>query len=159
MTFYVDKHRVREGNVIQIVWDCPRASEVRLVIDNGYKTAETPVEPSGSMKIKLNRSKGPTLISIKAKVKDKTVRRKTRVRVSPYDSFTRLDKNSFKDRIVRQKDKLLNFWQRLGEVQRQSYGLLCAIFVIMLVSAFYPPFLSIGLMLIALYLIFSLIKK
>ena len=48
MKFKVSRRIVREGDIVEVTWECPEAESARITIDNGYRTASAVVPPSGS---------------------------------------------------------------------------------------------------------------
>jgi hypothetical protein len=62
----LDKTTVKACEIIEIKWTCEDADSAQISINNGYKQVVTDVPISGSKKIRLNRSKGKTRITLTA---------------------------------------------------------------------------------------------
>ena len=81
MIFEIDRHTVTEGDVVEVKWDCTGSEQTVLTLDNGFRATEIPLEPSGTKRFRLNRSKGRTHLTIAVTMGGKTYRKKIAVRV------------------------------------------------------------------------------
>ncbi|MBO4489453.1 MAG: transglutaminase domain-containing protein [Bacteroidales bacterium] len=77
----IDKPTIYAGEIVEIKWTCEDADSVRLSINNGYKQIDTYVPLSGSKKIRLNRSKGKTRITLTANKDGETISKNEYVKV------------------------------------------------------------------------------
>jgi hypothetical protein len=173
MNFTIDKDKVTEGDIVELKWDCPGSTMTSIAIDNGYKSATSSVEASGSKRIKLNRSKGRTKFTLTAEIDGKKVVDKLSVRVKKakaekvheakpdggYDKYTRLDHNNLKDKFRDFRTKARYAWQRQSEKNRFAIIVLAALTLIMVMSSFAPKFIYFGLLMLAIYVLFSIYKK
>lgn len=163
MVFSVDKSVIREGDVVTLTWDCPQGERANLCIDNGYKESSMEVAPTGEKKIRLNRSKGYTKLTLTATVGGKQKERWQLIRVKPpkkvkaepqYDAYERIDAKGWKAWCRKVRDA----WNAQTPQRRQSFVMLLCICVIMVISSFYPVFATMGLCLLGLYLLINLIR-
>lgn len=77
----LDKTRIKAGDIVEIKWACENADSVQLSINNGYKEVVTDVPMFGSKKIRLNRSKGKTKITLIAIVGGEKIIKSEEVKV------------------------------------------------------------------------------
>lgn len=169
MKLSVDKKNVTEGDVVEVKWDCPKAESLKITINNGFKAATAEVENKGSKKYKLNRSNGQTVISIEGVENGKTVKKEILIKVKApkvkkenskkYDQYQRLDRKPIKEKIDALKSKFKYFWQSLPPQKKQAYILLSIIFGIMIISTFYPKIILFGMSILAIYLLWTLMKR
>lgn len=175
MDFNVDKTRVSEGDIVEVKWKCPKAESVKITINNGFKSATAEVEKEGSKKYKLNRSNGHTTITLDAVEKGKPVKKELKIKVrqpkpekpkkekvyeaKPYDQYKRMDHKPIKEKWDAFRTRLKYFWQSLPPQKKQAYILLLIIFVVMIVSSFYPRIIFYGMSALALYLLWTLMKR
>jgi len=166
----VDKNRVTEGDVVEISWSCENADNVQLTIDNGYKMNTVQVEPSGTKKFRLNRSKGKTEIvigvsqngrmrykSVGVRVKRQKVERAEYVH--DYTGAKGVRRNGLKNSWYNFKSRVKYAWGGFSEKKRLAYTVLMAICLLMLVSSIWHTFYLIGLTALVVYLIYVIIKK
>lgn len=66
ITFNSDKTKAREGEYINVSWSCEGPDAVSLTIDNGYNSSSMQLADSGSRAILLTKSKGKTVLRLKA---------------------------------------------------------------------------------------------
>jgi|SRR5574344_342376 hypothetical protein len=174
MIFTVNKTRVTEGDVVEIKWKCPKAQNVKLTIDNGFRSSSADVEVEGAKKFKINRSNGQTVISLDALIDGKKINRNLFIKVKQpkvkvddgFDSYKRLDNDRFKNFINSIKSKFKSFqykfklfWSSLPPQKKQAYILLMIIFGIMIISSFYPRIIFFGMTALSLYLLWTLMKR
>ncbi|NMB37168.1 MAG: hypothetical protein GX993_03880 [Bacteroidales bacterium] len=171
MKFRVSRRIVREGDIVEVKWECPEAESAQITINNGYRVASATVPPSGSKKYKLNRSKGRTRITLFANCHGTPVRREISIVVrrsrSPrikadknvYDSYTRIDKPGFRQRFRIFRDRLSYIWQCMPAQKKLAYTLLWILFAAMLLIAFIPKLTYFALFAIAIYLFWYIYKK
>lgn len=81
MTFTTDRTALDEGEIITVSWDCHEAERVELTIDNGYKATPIALDPAGSKRFRLNRSKGRTRLTVTAWVGGKSFSKTIKVKV------------------------------------------------------------------------------
>lgn len=179
MDFKADKTRVSEGEIVEVKWNCPKAESVKISINNGFKSATADVEKEGSKKYKLNRSNGQTVITLDALENGKPVKKEIKIKVrapkpqkekvyearpsgdsgKKYDQYKRMDRRPFREKWETFKTRLKYFWQSLPPQKKQAYILLFIIFVVMIVSSFYPRIIFFGMSALALYLLWTLMKR
>ncbi len=171
MKFKVSKRIVREGDIVEVTWECPEAESARITIDNGYRSASAVVPSSGSKKYKLNRSKGRTRITLFANCHDTSVHREIFIIVrksrssraksedNVYDSYTRMDKPNVKQRFRIFRERLSYAWQYVPAQKKLAYTLLLLLSLVMLLSAFIPKVTYFGLFALAAYLLWYIYKK
>ena len=173
MTFAADRRTVTEGDVVELTWDCTGSERTELTIDNGFRATQIPLEAVGTKRFRLNRSKGRTHLTIAATVEGKTYRKKIDVRVKkmPTVRAETIDHRGRKVGAVGQwwqgvvtkwhdlRTKLRMAMQALPERKQMAVKLLAIIGVAMMVSAFWPKAMGIGLMLVMVYLVVVLMRR
>lgn len=180
MKLKIDKTRVTEGDIVTVKWDAGRAKDVSgttIVIDNGFRKAEIPVERSGEKKFRLNRSDGHTVISVSALADGKQVRAEQRVKVRTarkYDSYTTVGTNKFKElfsttwqsfrnrfRYRRQRNSTgssyAGGWKSIPAEKRHSWIMLGILVVVFVISIFHTEAAFYGLGVLTIYLIWTLL--
>lgn len=163
MKLKIDKSRVNEGDVVTVKWDAGRSVDVSgttIVIDNGFKKAEIPVERSGEKKFRLNRSNGQTVISVSAVADGKSVRAEQRVMVKSakrYDSYTTVGTNKFKELFSRIFTRIRCSWQGIPVGKRHSWIMLAILLAAFVLSVFYTEAAFYGLGILTIYLIWTLL--
>ncbi len=166
----VDKSKVTEGDVVEMTWSCENADSVRLTLDNGYKCNTIDVEPKGSKKFRLNRSKGRTHLVIGATSGGKTYYKSVRVRVQrmkaskaeyvhDYTGRQGVRRNGLKTTWENFKTKVKMVWGYLPEKKRLAYVILTALCLLMILSAFWPNVFRWGVFLLVGYLFWVILKK
>lgn len=173
MIFTIDRHSVTEGDIVEVRWNCQGAQDVKLTLDNGFKATSIPLELEGTKKFRLNRSNGLTCLTITTIVEGKVFHKKLRVRVKKLKAV----KAETIDDRGRSLGPLRRFWQnvvtkcsnfkakfRLAFRQMPAQKQLAtkALFIIMLVTLlaiFFPKIYSFGLLVVALYLCWVIIKR
>lgn len=171
MKFKVSRRIVREGDIVEVTWECPEAESARITIDNGYRSASAVVPSSGSKKYKLNRSKGRTRITLSANCHGTPVHREIFIIVrkarsskakgdnTVYDSYTRMDKPNLQQRFKIFRERLSYAWQYVPAQKKLAYKILLLLLVVMLISAFIPKVTYFGLLAVAAYLLWYIYKK
>lgn len=77
-----DRKSASEGEFIEISWSCDACPEsLSLTIDSGYKCDTIAVADCGSTRIAMARSKGKTIITLKAVISGKRVSESTEIRI------------------------------------------------------------------------------
>lgn len=76
-----------------------------------------------------------------------------------YDSYENLSNHPFREKINSWKSRLKYFWQMQSPQKRQSYILISAICIIMIVAPFFPSIVYFGLCTIAFYLLWTIAKR
>lgn len=71
----------------------------------------------------------------------------------------KIDKPSVREKIDKIKLRFRYFWQSQSPQKKQAYVLLSMIFVVMIISSFYPKFVFSGLLTLSLYLFWTLYNK
>lgn len=166
----VDKKCVVEGDVVEIHWTCDNAENVQLTIDNGYKLNTIQVEPSGTKKFRLNRSKGKTEIVVGAMANGKMRYKSVGVRVKrqkvekaeyvhDYTGAKGVRNNGLKNSWYNFKSKMKYAWGSFSEKKRLAYIILLSISLLLLVSSFWHPFYRIGLVALVGYLFYVILKR
>ncbi len=166
----IDKTTVTEGDVVEVSWSCSPADSVQLTLDNGYKSNAIPVENSGSKKFRLNRSKGRTHIVVGAMVGDKTYYNSVKVRVKKlkvtktenvydYTGAKGVRRNGLRTTWENYKAKMKMVWSYMPENKRLAYKILSALAVLMIISSFWPQFLTWGLLIVGGYLFWFILKR
>ncbi len=166
----VDKTVVTEGDVVEMSWACSPADAVKLTLDNGFKSNSISVEASGSKKFRLNRSKGKTYLVIEAVLDGKSYYKSVKVRVKKlkavkadkvydYTGVKGAKKNGFKTTWYNFKSRIHTVWNYLPAKKQVAYITLSAICLVMILSIFWPPFMSIGMLLLVVYLLFVIIRR
>ena len=167
MIFKVDRHRVTEGGVIEIQWDCTLAEQVSLELNNGYKNSTIQLPISGSKKFRLNRSKGLTKLTIIAQIKGKPYKKSSyvyvgKMKVTRAETVDNQGNSMNKLQIWRSqlvtkwrnwRNKMRYAWGCLDDKKRMAYTIMLMIGATGLVSIFWPMFTSIGMLVMLVYLI------
>lgn len=174
MVFDIDKTAVVEGDVVNIHWNCPPGSQVRLCIDNGYRSAAMDVEPNGTKQFRLHRSKGRTKLILTATLEGKSMSRKIAVRVKKMkvekaevidDGWKSRRKSKsahripFRERWNLARSSFKYVWQALPERKRLAYVVLFILSMTMLLSLISPKMVSVGITMLAAYLIYIIFKR
>ena len=82
LTLETDKKRVKEGEFIEIRWECASCPDsLILILDSGYKSDKLVVSDNGSTKIAIPRCKRKFHISLAASVSGKKVTKETTIHV------------------------------------------------------------------------------
>ncbi|MBR1799349.1 MAG: hypothetical protein IJ761_05565 [Bacteroidales bacterium] len=173
MTFCADRHRLTEGEVVVLQWQCEGAQQVNLTIDNGYRTSTMPLENEGTKKLRLNRSKGRTKMRLSVMIDGHEYHKTLRIAVRPMPT-TRAD-------WVDDRGRKTGFWQRLGQIRhrhnqpraqlwyrfwhglsatkRLAFVVLVALMVVSLATRLFPHAMPVGITLIGLGLLWVLWKR
>lgn len=174
MIFTTDRTSLAEGEVIEVRWDCTGAESVRLCIDNGYRSTELALETSGSKRFRLNRSKGKTLITIKAVVDGKEYTKTIKVKVTdiPVSRAEAVDEKGRKLGSVGEwwRQRVLPKWHSakarwhggrnaMGGEKKLAARILIILAVAMLLSPLMPVLLPLGLIVVVCYLAWVLLKR
>jgi hypothetical protein len=171
MTFTTDRKTVTEGEIVEVRWECPGAERVELTIDNGYKTSVIPLELSGSKRFRLHRSKGRTRLVLTAYVDGKGFSKVIQVKVKEMP-VTKAETVDHQGRTMSRLRQWLNmpkwqtFWrnykmsrQALPKEKRLASRMLLMLGGAMLLRTFAPALLGVGMMAIAIYLIWVIYKR
>lgn len=171
MTFTTDRKTVTEGEIVEVRWECPGAERVELTIDNGYKTSVIPLELSGSKRFRLHRSKGRTRLVLTAYVDGKGSSKVIQVKVKEMP-VTKAETVDHQGRTMSRLRQWLNmpkwqtFWrnykmsrQALPKEKRLASRMLLMLGGAMLLGTFAPALLGVGMMAIAIYLIWMIYKR
>jgi len=168
MKLKVNKHRITEGGVVEVRWDCrdlKTASGATVTIDNGFKKSSLPVEVSGSKKFRLNRSEGDTVITVSAVADGMSFSKEQKVTVKPqkkrYDSYTTVGShpiNEFFKKISRGISlKIRGGWQSLPQDKRHAWLMLGILLICFMLSLFWTEVAFYGLGILTIYLIWTLL--
>lgn len=158
-----NQKRVREGEIVEISWQCNGATDATLTIFNGYKTTTIPVEQSGVKKFRLNRSKHGTRFTISAIINGRTYRKAIAVGV-------RRSRNSDTSAGVKQQGKISQWWYytrtRILNTWRMQpgnkrfamsmVGILCGV---MFLSSVFPRLFPVWILLATVYPLIVILKK
>lgn len=166
----VDRKSVVEGDVVEIHWACENVDNVQLTIDNGYKLNTIQVEPSGTKKFRLNRSKGKTEIVIGAMANGKMRYKSVGVRVkrqkvekaeyvNDYTGAKGVRNNGLKNSWYNFKSKMKYAWGGLSEKKRLASVILLAVSLCLLISSFWKPFCKVGMLALVGYLFYVILKN
>jgi len=171
MKLKVDRHRITEGGIVEVRWDCSdlkAVSGTTITINNGFRKSIIPVDSSGTKKFRLNRSEGATVISLSAEAGGKNVSRKQRITVRPlkepskkYDSYTTVRKHPVLDFFKKMFDSLSwntkARWQSIPPQKRHAWIMLGILLICFILSLFWPDTAFYGLGLLTIYLIWTLL--
>lgn len=168
MKLKIDKHRVTEGEVVEVRWDCrdlKKAEGATITIDNGFKKSSLPVEMSGSKKFRLNRSNGDTVITVSAVADGMSFSKEQKVTVRPqkkrYDSYTTVGShpaNDFFKKIFGSLSlKIRGGWQSLPQDKRHAWVMLGILLICFVLSLFRTEVAFYGLGILTIYLIWTLL--
>ncbi len=166
----VDKSKVTEGDIVEMSWSCSPAEKVQLTLDNGYKSNTIDVEPSGSKKFRLNRSKGKTHLVIgvtnggRQYYNSVCVRvRKMKItkteEVHDYTGTKGFRKNGLRNSWNNFKEKLKMAWGFMPENKRLATKLLLFLCIVMVLTAIWPKLISFGFAALSVYLFWIIVKK
>lgn len=171
MSFSTDRRAVTEGEIVEVRWACPGASGVELTIDNGYKTSAIPLETSGEKRFRLHRSKGRTRLTLTATVDGKKFSKTLKIRVKemPVTKAETVDQRGKPMSRLRQwlnmprwQSMLMRYRQghnALPKEKRLASRLLLLIGGVLLLSAFVPVLLFVGLFSIVCYLMWVILRR
>jgi len=173
MIFNIDRNTVTEGDVVELSWQCESAEKIVLTLDNGFRSSRIPLEPIGSKRFRLNRSKGRTRLTLTVTLQGKEYSKTLHVRVKkmPTTHAETIDSHGHKiTRLKRWRQSLLPKWHSrqarhkqaflaLPERKQVALVLLSLVGIVLLVGALWPPFSRIGSLAIILYLVFILFKR
>lgn len=110
LTLLTDRKSASEGEFIDIRWNCDACPDsLSLTIDSGYKCDTIPVADNGSTRIAMSRSKGKTIITLKAVISGKKVEESVDIRIRNKKS-SRCTNSSGISRIKIWKEKLQAGW-------------------------------------------------
>lgn len=169
MTFAVDRDRVTEGDVVVLSWDCPGAEHVKLTIDNGFKATTLDVAANDSKKFRLNRTKGKTKLTLSAVCGGKVHSRSLSVRVKkmkPVKAYAVDDRGNRVKPLVKVRQwwqqstaKLRYSWQSFSEKKQFAYKVLGLLMVVSLLGSVAPKLSGIGMLLLVVYLLWTVMKR
>ena len=171
--FNIDKTTVTEGETVEIRWDCSGAETTNLIIDNGFKSSCMNVENTGNKKFRLNRSKGKTKLILEATFQGKKQCKEIRVRIKKLkttrtrtinnEAYARqreeFSKKNLNEKWHILKNSIRYSWQCLPENKRLAYKILGILLLIVLLIRISPRLVSLGLLILAGYLFFVIVKK
>lgn len=166
MIFEADRRTVTEGDVVEVRWKCDTAEQVILTIDNGYRSNAVPLEPEGTKRFRLNRSKGRTHLTISVTIEGKVYRKKIDVRVKKM----RTVRTETVDSSGRRQGRLKLWWQKqrarykqamqvLPERKQMAAKMLIILGVVLILSAIWPRAYHLALPLLTAYLGFVLLRR
>lgn len=173
MIFEIDRHTVTEGDVVEVKWDCTGSEQTVLTLDNGFRATEIPLEPNGTKRFRLNRSKGRTHLTIAVTMGGKTYRKKIAVRVKKMPTL----KAETVDHRGRKVSAIGGWWQCvmtkwhdtrsklhlamqvLPERKQMAVKIMAIMGVGLILSAIWPILYGLVPMLVAGYLIYVLIRR
>ena len=171
MTFTTDRTTVTEGEIVEVHWDCPGASSVDMTIDNGFKSSVIPLEQGGSKRFRLNRSKGRTKMTLTAYVEGKPYSKTIRVKVKEIP-VTKAETVDHQGRTMSRLRQWLNmprwqmFWRNYRQAKmampkekRLASRILLLLGLVMLLSTLSPVLMGVGMMAVAGYLGWVILKR
>ena len=171
MTFKTDRTTVTEGEIVEVGWDCPGSDSVDLTIDNGFKTSVLPLEKSGSKRFRLNRSKGRTRLVLTAHVGGKGFSKAIKIKVKELP-VTKAETVDHRGQPMGWLQRLWNMpkWQSFLMRYRQgrqampkekklASNLLLMLGAALLLGTFVPVLLPVGLLALAGYLMWVVLKR
>lgn len=83
LTLETDKRKAKEGEYIDISWDCPVCPDsLMLIFDSGHKTNKIVVSDSGSTRIAVPNCNGKFIIRLVAGIGGKKATKEVTVRVT-----------------------------------------------------------------------------
>lgn len=83
LTLETDKRKAKEGEYIDIRWDCPVCPDsLMLIFDSGHKTDKIVVSDSGSTRIAVPKCNGKFIIRLVAGIGGKKATQEVTVRVA-----------------------------------------------------------------------------
>lgn len=166
----VDKTKVTEGDIVEVRWSCQPAETVKFTLDNGYKLNSIDVEPSGSKKFRLNRSKGKTHLVIMVTNAGKSYYKSVQVRVKKlkptkaenvydYTGAKGVRNNGLKNSWNNFKAKMKMAWGYMPDKKKLAFKLLGGLALVSIISMIWPKFMPIGVTILTIYLCYVIIKK
>lgn len=171
MTFTTDRTTVTEGDIVEVRWNCPDASSVELTIDNGYKASMIPLELAGDKRFRLNRSKGRTRLTLTAHVEGKPYSKIIRVKVKELP-VTKAETVDHQGRTMSRLRQWMNMpkWQSLWRNYRQARmampkekrlasRVLLLLGAVLLLATWMPKLLGVGILTVAAYLTWVMLKR
>ena len=173
MIFEIDRNSVTEGDIVEIRWQCEGAEMVKLVIDNGFRTTEIPLETNGTKRFRLNRSKGKTHLTIAVTINGKIHRKTIKVRVKkiPTVKADTVDSNGKKMHLPSQWwQKMLTNWHAfaakarmamntLPERKQGALKMLALIGTLLIITSIWPSLYSAVIIVLIIYNIIILLRK
>ena len=173
MIFETDRRSVTEGDVVEVKWQCEGAEEVKLTIDNGFRSTDIPLETSGNKKFRLNRSKGKTHLTLTVKTEGKVHHKTVDVRVKkmPTVKADTVDSNGRKQGFLSQWwQKGLTNWHNfmakvnlamsaLPERKQIIVKMMALLGVMLIVSAIWPKAYNFIMVALIVYLAIALLKR
>ena len=170
ISFSSNRTKVTEGDIVEITWDCPGATNVTVGIDNGFKSSTTPVEATGCKKYRLNRSDGKTKLTLTADVDGRPIVKTLTIKVNKpkveeakvddgFTKYKRLDHNNIKDKWRDIRTKFGYAWHSMGEKKQLAWRTLGLLLATMVLSMIWPKFLTFGLMVAVLYLCWVVFRR
>ncbi len=173
MIFEIDRHTVTEGDVVEVKWDCTGSEQTTLTLDNGFRATDIPVEPIGTKRFRLNRSKGRTRLTIAVTIAGKTHRKTVAVRVKkiPTVKAETIDHRGrrvgavgmwWKRVVTKWQDiraKIRLAMQSMPERKQMALKMLTLIGVALILSAIWPRLYGAVLMVVIVYLMVVLLRR
>ena len=173
MIFEIDRNSVTEGDIVEIRWQCEGAEMVKLVIDNGFRSTEIPLETNGTKRFRLNRSKGKTHLTIAVTINGKIHRKTIKVRVKkiPTVKADTVDSNGKKMHLPSQWwQKMLTNWHAftakarmalntLPERKQGALKMLALIGTLLIIASIWPSLYSAVIIVLIIYNIIVLLRK
>jgi hypothetical protein len=173
MTFTADRHKVNEGEIVEINWSCDGADTVQLTIDNGLRSSSIPLPSEGSKRFRLNRSKGRTWLKLTVTIQGKEYSKKIGVRVKPMPT-TRAETVDSQGRpqsgVARWWQRTLTNWhnwrariryavQALPEGKQMALKVLAVLTLTLFIGAIWPRLAGIAILLPVIYLVVVLLRR
>lgn len=166
MIFEIDRRTVTEGDVVEVRWKCDAAEQVILTIDNGYRSTAVPLDPEGTKRFRLNRSKGRTHLTISVTIAGKVYRKKLDVRVKKMPTM----RAETVDSRGRRQGRLKLWWQKqfakyrqamqvLPERKQMAVKMLVILGAVLILSAIWPQVYRLALPLLVAYLGVILLRR
>lgn len=159
-------HRIiRAGEILEITWASPDAEQVELLIRTGEKQSVLPVELTGVKRIRLKKTDGKTVISLRTYKQGKVKTNDKRIWVRPakeekLDEFEYVDGGNFFVRQWREwKKDILSSWNAFSPDKKQLYRVYLMLLADAVLMPFYPTVSTYVLWGIILYLFWVLFLR
>lgn len=164
-SLHIDKTKVTEGEIVELLWDCTGAEQTRLTIDNGHRSDSQQVECNGTKKFRLNRT-GKTIFTLTETRNGKAKNHIVKVRVKELKAVRAETIDDRGKPFPRWKQKLQqwrNTWKyqsrSLPPEKRFAYKLFFIIGGITLFITFFPKLFVFGQLVIMGYLLWVIFRR
>jgi len=171
ISFHIDKKKVTEGEYVTVSWDCQNPDMVSLVVADGSKSVHQ-LGDSGTKVIPASGNADQMVLTLRAtiggKLEEKSAKVKVKRKVLKADKVSRGPKNQnskpfdftrIKDWWTRTTAQYKTAWAYMPETKKLAVKVMGLIAAVMILSGISPKLLPLGLLAVAGYLSWIILKR